>query len=890
MYLKNCKMLKIGEFLNENYTFYAHIDDNNKNKKKELLSEHIDRVKYYFDLIFQAKKLDKIFLNIENKFFENCSKNSRKLFREMLLNTIILHDIGKLNPLFQDLKMQNKIIKDDYTNDEYRYAIGSKHSKISSTVYIHYYCKKLKEEFRDLQLEEKKVLRFFIVLNSFIISRHHSDLGDFETYVNEINNLSCSAKDSIFNLEKLLKDKNIDLFKKDKFILGEKTLNRLKKDVRELLENATKEKSICIFTYYRLVYSVLVSCDYLATSEYISGVKSDSVGEIQDINEFYYIFKNTDINKKIDEYRKTKNLEKDINRDENKLDKVCKNDEKDINEFRTEIFIESENSLVENKNENIYYFEAPTGSGKTNSSINLSYKLIEINKNLNKIFYIYPFNTLIEQTSDSLKNTFGNNKAVYEKFAVINSIKPIKTYSPTNKNNEGTNEEFEYTDSDYQKFWLDKLFLNYPMVLTTNVSLFDIMFGSRRESCSGFYQLANSVVVLDEIQSYKITIWTEIITFFKTFADILNIKFIIMSATLPNLNFLLDGDIKTTSLIKNREKYFLNPKFKDRVKVSYELLNCEFNKDVLFEHVVKKMKLKKKILIEFITKKSAYEFYNRLKEEFPSEEGGCLIELLTGDDSIAERKRILNVVNSEKAEQNGIILVSTQVIEAGVDIDMDIGYKDVSTMDNEEQFMGRINRSGKRDGIVYFFKLDSIKDVYANDYRANTALTLLNEENRNILIDKNYSDYYKTVMELIKERNNELNENNIDDFFSKVGDLKSFEIEKRMKLIDDDNWSTTIYLCTKITLEDGTTIDGKEVWDNYKKLLCDNKMNYAKKQVKLSEIRSYMNYFTYQIVCSQIPCYNDMIGDIYCIYDGEEYFKDGKLNKDKFMNNIGEFI
>ena len=465
------------------------------------------------------------------------------------------------------------------------------------------------------------------------------------------------------------------------------------------------------------------------------------------------------------------------------LIKYAENDEKDINEFRTEIFIESENSLVENKNENIYYFEAPTGSGKTNSSINLSYKLIEINKNLNKIFYIYPFNTLIEQTSDSLKNTFGNNKAVYEKFAVINSIKPIKTYSPTNKNNEGTNEEFEYTDSDYQKFWLDKLFLNYPMVLTTNVSLFDIMFGSRRESCSGFYQLANSVVVLDEIQSYKITIWTEIITFFKTFADILNIKFIIMSATLPNLNFLLDGDIKTTSLIKNREKYFLNPKFKDRVKVSYELLNCEFNKDVLFEHVIKKMKLKKKILIEFITKKSAYEFYNRLKEEFPLEEGGCLIELLTGDDSIAERKRILNVVNSEKAEQNGIILVSTQVIEAGVDIDMDIGYKDVSTMDNEEQFMGRINRSGKRDGIVYFFKLDSIKDVYANDYRANTALTLLNEENRNILIDKNYSNYYKTVMELIKERNNELNENNIDDFFGKVGDLKSFEIEKRMKLI-----------------------------------------------------------------------------------------------------------
>mgnify|MGYP000169888704 CR=1 FL=1 len=49
-----------------------------------------------------------------------------------------------------------------------------------------------------------------------------------------------------------------------------------------------------------------------------------------------------------------------------------------------------------------------------------------------------------------------------------------------------------------------------------------------------------------------------------------------------------------------------------------------------------------------------------------------------------------------------MILVATQVIEAGVDIDMDIGFKDISRLDSEEQFMGRINRSGKKDGVVYF--------------------------------------------------------------------------------------------------------------------------------------------------------------------------------------------
>ena len=111
-----------------------------------------------------------------------------------------------------------------------------------------------------------------------------------------------------------------------------------------------------------------------------------------------------------------------------------------------------------------------------------------------------------------------------------------------------------------------------------------------------------------------------------------------------------------------------------------------------------------------------------------------------------------------------------------------------------------------------------------------------------------------------------------------------------MKLINDDDWSTTVYLCTIIQLHDGTIIDGKEVWDNYKELLHNNEMDYAKKQVKLSQIKSNMNYFIYQVRCSERPCYNDIIGDIYCIFDGEEYFKEGKLDRDKFINNIGEFF
>lgn len=882
MYFKDCNELNIDQFLNKKYKFYAHIDENDSKKEKETLKEHTDRTQYYFELIFKNKKLEDAFLKIENTFFDGYSENLSKIFREMLINTVILHDIGKLNPLFQSQKMKNKIIKDKTTLEKYQNVITSKHSLISSTVYLDYYYNYIKTEYKDLTKEEKQIARLFMALNSHIISRHHSDLGDFESYMSNLN----KKRDSkILAINKLIRDEDIDLFNKYGVGLNQKKLDTIKKSVDSALKNIPKEKAICLFIYQRLVYSMLVASDYYATSEYINDVKIASVGQIDDIKEIYDVFKNTDINKKIEKY-------KNINFNQNE-EKSFEN--VDINVLRSEIFIESEKSLVGNNNENIYYFEAPTGSGKTNSSLNLSYKLFELNKNLNKIFYVYPFNTLVEQTTKSLDNTFGNNKKVYEKIAVINSITPIKQKSKDktkDQSDDKAGNQDEYEDSDYQKFLLDRQFLNYPIVLTTHVSLFDTMFGDRRESCFGFYQLPNSVIVLDEIQSYKNSIWTEIITFLNGFAKILNIKVIIMSATLPDLNKLLDCDEKTTTLIKNRDKYFLNPLFKDRVEARYDLLDQEFDEDVLFDHVLESMKLKKKILIEFITKKSAYAFYQRLKEEMEfGDNDNALIELMTGDDSIYERNRILGMIKSEKAEQDGIILVATQVIEAGVDIDMDIGYKDISILENEEQFMGRINRSCKRHGIVYFFNLDNHNKIYGDDYRHNNEFTLLKSENREILQNKNFTDYYKRIFELLKRRNNELNENNIDDFFAKtVANLKSTEIKNRMQLIDDDDWSTTIYLCTTIHLEDGTIIDGKEVWDNYKELLKNNEMDYAKKQVKLSQIKSKMNYFIYQVRCSERPCYNDIIGEIYCIFDGEEYFKEGKLDREKFENNIGEFF
>ena len=143
------------------------------------------------------------------------------------------------------------------------------------------------------------------------------------------------------------------------------------------------------------------------------------------------------------------------------------------------------------------------------------------------------------------------------------------------------------------------------------------MFGDNREDAFSFHQLANSVIVLDEIQSYRNEIWTEIIVFLKMFAKLLHMKVIIMSATLPDLDILSKEEVQAVRLIADRNRYFQNDCFKKRVsRLEYSLLDID--RDDLFAEIIvlikKHILQKHKILVEFITKKSALDFYECIRE------------------------------------------------------------------------------------------------------------------------------------------------------------------------------------------------------------------------------------------------------------------------------------
>ena len=780
-----------------------------KDEPSETLTEHSKLTFEYYKKLLHIKNLDSLL----SETIESLDKENKKLIRDMFESAILLHDVGKTNPYFQARKMNNPLFSQyrDKTN-------SSDHSLLSSEKYLDFFLVKI-AKIKDRKRREK--LKFILYSFSYHIAKHHGRLSIFENYRDEDNNV----KSYIKHLKKL---------------------------------------EIPYFEFYilnKLLFSLLVSSDYYATTDYMAKFPIDDFGIFTQIQKIELKNKFSDFLESFGEA-------------------------KGINILRNEIFKEAQNNLLNNFDKHIYYLEAPTGSGKTITSINLALELLNHDKNLNKLFYIFPFNTLVEQTKSVFDDIFGDDL----KIETINSISPIKV----KKNQE--DEESNYTSS-----YLNRLFFHSPAIITTHVSLFNILFGTSKEDNFPLWQLANSVIILDEIQSYNNDLWWYMVEFFDKYAKLLNMKIIIMSATLPKLDFFLEKKENFVDLISNekREIFFTDSYFKDRVEVDFTLLEeGKIELERLEEFFDEKREGYQKILFEFIKKQSAREFYELIK---PWHEN---VYELSGDDNKAYRQFVINKTKEDKP----IIIVATQVIEAGVDIDMDLGFKDISTLDSEEQFMGRINRSCKKsDSKVYFFNMDDVSKIYRGDNRLGFDLT--KEKYQNILANKNYKEYYSDVLEVIQKNGLRFDSGintNIDSFKILLQKLDYKEISKTMRLINSENF--TLYfpfildiskykgvkefdIIDDIYLTDGK-LDGLKVWEAYLELRDIE--GFAKMKVYSSYINSLMQFFTFNIIKYQgqnRPSYGEEIGGFYFVSDWKSFIdKDGKFDRKAYQEKTGSIF
>lgn len=849
--------MEFTEILNFDQPVYAHTGSKIYSER-ETLQEHTARCEKYFARLLDKEKMRDAFDRMEPVLTGDAKRSFADWFWQALRNIITFHDTGKINPVFQQKAMKNAA----FEGVRIPGLKEQNHSALSAYIYLDYHAAQLERLLESIHIDiDKKIYLYEIIcINAYLIMKHHSDLGSFGEFTSAISeggklyNMGLQVTGNDYG--KLYNGKYSRL-KVDKYV---RILHRVKD---------TEERSFAKYTYARLAFSLLTACDYYATNEYITGTETNYFGSVKEIGDLGQIFESTERMRSI----------------RNFCPETAADDGEDINYLRNMLFYEAERSLIRHGSEDIFYLEAPTGCGKSNVGFHCSFWLAR--QGMGKIVYVYPFNNLVEQNRASFEEMFQGSD-ILKNIAVVNSITPIKRDVKNSKNKE----EFEsnWDECNWSKSLLDRQFLNYPVILTTHVNLFQTMFGTEREAVFGFHQLAGSVIVLDEIQSYRNAIWAEIMMYLQYYCKFMHCKVLIMSATLPNLTVLTGKSEGVVSLIQGRERYFNDKRFQDRVRICYDLLNDnDFDEDALYRHVKNQCRQKKKILIEFIQKEMAYRFYDRLVSDA---EINAVVDRMTGDDNSVDREKILKRVKTESYEDRGYILVATQVIEAGVDVDMDIGYKDISTLDSEEQFMGRINRNYHRDGIVYYFDIYPARRIYdSEDYRISDEFTLKNITMRQILKEKNFSVYYEEVMRVLKQnRNDSSDSGGINAFVDEISHLNFRETDKRMQLIQEDNWSMSVFLSRTITLPDGETIDGENLWQQYKSILTKPPKDYARFRVRLSEISSRLSLFIYQIKKNSNIVYSDRIGEIYYIENGEEFFEDGKLDKKRLEDKGGMFI
>ncbi|MDP3446060.1 MAG: hypothetical protein Q8T08_24630, partial [Ignavibacteria bacterium] len=450
------------------------------------------------------------------------------------------------------------------------------------------------------------------------------------------------------------------------------------------------------------------------------------------------------------------------------------------------------------------------------------------------------------------------------------------------------------------------------------------------------HRLANSIVVIDELQSYSPSEWDKVKYFISNFAQSFNMRFIIMSATLPKIHSIAAGyNAEFTPLIEDVQKRFLqNPNFKDRVLFDFSLIDKydkisleDLTKKVLFlssQYVKEKGGVH--TIIEFIHKKSTTEFYEsviQFEALFSFDE----TFILSGTILEPRRKEIIDFLKNKENRSKNILLITTQVVEAGVDIDMDLGFKNISLLDSDEQLAGRINRNTNKERCTLFlFRKDEPFRVYKNDFRYDFSKAMYqNKAQRSqILENKDFRLLYELVIDKINKENQLEFTKNFQDYIQSIRNLDFKVVSDDFKLIDNNNISFFVPLDLSLKFDENGILNnfsekdyrflqnkgciksnmviGTKVWALYKTIINDKSTNYMMRIIDLKILNGIISKFTFTMFRNDkfenelgpfleynegnksylncgFYCFNEYFNDIYDYHTGlrEQKMKEGSF-------------
>ena len=424
-----------------------------------------------------------------------------------------------------------------------------------------------------------------------------------------------------------------------------------------------------------------------------------------------------------------------------------------------------------------YSLTVPTGGGKTLASVLWAIKHA-VKNNLKRIIIAIPYTSIITQTASVLRNIFGKENVLEHHSNVDRSAFEDKELA--------------------QKMKLATENWDYPIIVTTNVQLFESLFSNKPSDCRKLHNIAKSVLILDEVQTLPTDFLQPIVDTFDTLKRVFGVSILFTTASQPVLSGLIQGTNPFVSFEGLSNIHEIIPEganLHDRLR----RVELKFEKNPKnYDEVAEELSHHSRVLCIVNTRNDAREIYTRLPKE-----GICLhLSRMMCPDHVMETIEKVKLALKESSNTT-IRVVATQLIEAGVDIDFPMVFRQEAGLDSVLQAAGRCNREGKLGtGNTIVFGLQ--KPLPSGHIRQTNDARLA-------IMNREYDWFSPEAMEAyfkqLYSRVNSFDKKNIKDLLYKA-EIQFETASSAFHLIDDNtvsvivNWKNSMDLVEKL-LEEG---------------------------------------------------------------------------------------
>lgn len=342
-----------------------------------------------------------------------------------------------------------------------------------------------------------------------------------------------------------------------------------------------------------------------------------------------------------------------------------------INNKRNEI-LEECLSAAEGQ-EAIYTLTVPTGGGKTISSLGFALKHAVLQKK-SRIIYVIPYTSIIEQTADVFKDIVGSNNVLEHHMNV------------------DYDKDEELTDEDKERYKLATENWDAPIIVTTNVQFFESLFANKVSRCRKLHNIANSVIIFDEAQMLPNDYLKPCVKAIEELVVKYKVTAVLCTATQPSLEALFSKNVSLKEICKDVNdlyEFFRRVSYQQEKYADIDELVCAINRH-------------KRVLCIVNSKKTAQDIFDKLDEVGRYHLSTFMVP--------NHRRSVLEKIRGCLKDGNETCrVVATSLVEAGVDLDFPMVYREISGLDSIIQAAGRCNREGKnayQESLVHVFEFE----------------------------------------------------------------------------------------------------------------------------------------------------------------------------------------